>query len=144
MRANDVPAFDKHGATPQTARDNPYVVLLLTSPRIFDRQSPNARSWIQLQSLDTRIQLEASEQVLQRKWSLIQRILCTTCMRRCSNGRPIREARSAPRSNTTATIETWILSSRKDGNHSSLLRNEDDCLPIRIRQVRKASISASG
>jgi hypothetical protein len=35
-RANQVPAIDKHGATPHAARDNPYVVLLPTSPRIFD------------------------------------------------------------------------------------------------------------
>ena len=59
MRANEVPAFDKHGATPQTARDNPYVVLLLTSPGIFDLQISNAELWIQLHSLVTRTQLEA-------------------------------------------------------------------------------------
>jgi hypothetical protein len=35
-RANPVPGVDKHGATPHAARDNPYVVLLLISPRIFD------------------------------------------------------------------------------------------------------------
>jgi len=40
------PAIDKHGATPHAARDNPYVVLLLTSPRIFDLDTSNTGSWI--------------------------------------------------------------------------------------------------
>jgi hypothetical protein len=40
------PAIDKHGATPHAARNNPYVVLPLTSPRIFDLDTSNTESWI--------------------------------------------------------------------------------------------------